>query len=43
MTSQSRDVNKHGGGVSDIVTSHVEKDGGRTFLRRSRDLNKHDG
>jgi len=46
VTSQSRDVNKHGGGVNDLwteVTSHVNEDGGRPCLRWSLDVNKDGG
>jgi len=42
VTSQSRDVDNHGGGVNDLVTSHV-KNGGRPSLRRPRDVNKDGG
>jgi len=41
VTSLSHDVKKHGGGVNDLVTSHVNKYGGRSCFRRARDVNKY--
>ena len=39
----SRDANKRGGEVNYLVTSHVNKDGERPCLRRSRGLSKDGG
>ena len=41
--TRSRDIKKHVGWVNDLVTSHVNKDGGRTCLRRSRGVNTYGG
>jgi len=46
LTSQSRDVDKHGGGDNDLLTgSEVtrKKYGGRPCPRQSRDVNKDGG
>ena len=43
LTSRSRDVNKHGGGVNDLLTYYVSNDGGPPCLRWTRDVNKYGG